>query len=204
MPKGAKLPPESMAEVSKSRLLHRIKNNPVAYADGARAWPAAAKQLKRGFKCKQVSHVKSQFTKETNEFIYGTQTLDRTWMWMKRYVGGNLKNKTRGKINPVLMDRCFQFCVETLAGRQVECMKCTFCKSKPAGSASRPQRNARSHVFAKKSRAQEVSGTFFSALQLASERKAWVFAFLRTNMHCCLCIFAGLLNARAFLFLELL
>ena len=51
------------------------------------------------------------------KFIYGTQTLDRTWMWMKGYVGGNLKNKIRGRVNPALMDRCY--CLETLPGRQL-------------------------------------------------------------------------------------
>ena len=36
--------------------------------------------------------------------------------------------------------------------------------------------HSKAHVFAKKNRAHEVSGTFFSALQLPSAHKAWVFA----------------------------
>ena len=73
-------------------------------------------------------------------------------MWMKGYVGGNLKNKIRGRVNPALMDRCY--CLETLPGRQLQCMKCTVAKS---SLQDRPPGHSETPVFAKKSRAHGVS-----------------------------------------------
>ena len=109
VPKGAKPPPESVQEVLDSELFSRTQRKSICYADGARAWPAAAKQVRKGFKFKQVSHVRSQFTKKTRKYVYGTQTLDRAWMWMKRFLGHGLKSRVRDQVNPALLHKCFQF-----------------------------------------------------------------------------------------------
>ena len=59
VPKGAKPPPESVQEVLDSELFSRTQRKSICHADGARAWPAAAKQVRKGFKFKQanLSHV---------------------------------------------------------------------------------------------------------------------------------------------------
>ena len=102
------------------------------------------------------------------KFIYGTQTLDRTWMWMKRYVGGNLKNKIRGRVHQALKDRCFQ-CTTKKATSEHEMH---FCKKQPAGSASRPQRNARFRQ--KEPRSWGLAHLFLS---FAASKRAEPFGF---------------------------
>ena len=64
---------------------------------------------------------------------------------MKRYVGGNLKNKIRGKVNPGAHGPLLlSFSSSGDTTRQATSVhEMHFCKKQPAGSASRPQRNAR-------------------------------------------------------------
>ena len=77
----AKPPAESVDEVVNSGILSRIAQGTKLYSDGAFAYPAAVKRLRRRkrFSISQVAHVHSEFTKKVDrgQRIAGTQLLDR-------------------------------------------------------------------------------------------------------------------------------
>ena len=68
-------PQESSEEIVSARLLDRVHKNSCLYSDGAKAWPAVAKRMRKCFKLKQVSHRNQEFVRKSRNNVVRTQVL---------------------------------------------------------------------------------------------------------------------------------
>ena len=103
MPKSRPLQ-ESWEEIKNSKLLSAVSGRkPVAiYADGARAWSKAAKELK--IPCFQVNHQHKEYASIIHKVpkglsnISGTRTIDSDWKSLKTWLPkeANKKGKVAG------------------------------------------------------------------------------------------------------------
>ena len=107
---GARPPTESNLDVSEFDLVNSIVNrNSMLFGDGARAWRKAA--LDAGLPYASVNHSILEFCRQVHGLnqmpvTAGTQTLDRAWQDLKKYVPSEItaKDKKTKKINPALWD----------------------------------------------------------------------------------------------------
>ena len=98
----ARPPVESAAEIRASGLLRCLKpkSRKAFYTDGAKAWNTVARALK--MKCYQCSHQKKIFAVDMKRKPRGlskrkgTQTIDRAWLSLKRFLPKEA-NKKKGK-----------------------------------------------------------------------------------------------------------
>ena len=62
---------------------------------------------------RSVIHKKSEWTKACKvngkKKLAGTQVLDRTWMWLKKFIPHSIKNRGNSVLNPRLWDYVYQF-----------------------------------------------------------------------------------------------
>ena len=93
----------------------RCNTNSILYTDVCQGWRKAAKtsySMKR-FSVRSVVHKKSEWTKKCKvkgkAKLAGTQVLDRSWMWLKKFVPHALKNRYDKVINPRLWEYIYQF-----------------------------------------------------------------------------------------------
>ena len=98
----ARPPVESAAEIRASGLLRCLKpkSRKAFYTDGAKAWNTVARALK--MKCYPCSHQKKIFAVDMKRKPRGlskrkgTQTIDRAWLSLKRFLPKEA-NKKKGK-----------------------------------------------------------------------------------------------------------
>ena len=83
----------------------------LAHMFDAKAWPAVAKRMQKGFKVKQVSHRKQEFVRKSKKQIAGTQVADSRWKRLQKWIPATVKTLRRGKVNPELLKyiRSWQF-----------------------------------------------------------------------------------------------
>ena len=93
-------PVESADDVRQSCLLDRIQKNTMLYSDGALAWPKVSKEMRKGFRIKQVSHRRQEFLRGRN---IGTQIADSRWKSMQSWIPKTVKTLYRGRLNKKLM-----------------------------------------------------------------------------------------------------
>ena len=111
----SKPPAESCKEILSSNLLKNCRMNSILYTDGCLGWKKAAKTSFRDkrFAVRSVIHKKSEWTKackvDGQKKLAGTQVLDRTWMWMKKFIPHSIKNRGNSVLNPRLWDYVYQF-----------------------------------------------------------------------------------------------
>ena len=111
----SKPPAESCKEIVSSNLLKNCRMNSILYTDGCLGWKKAAKTSFRDkrFAVRSVIHKKSEWTKackvDGQKKLAGTQVLDRTWMWMKKFIPHSIKNRGNSVLNPRLWDYVYQF-----------------------------------------------------------------------------------------------
>ena len=86
--------------VRQSCLLDRIQKNTMLYSDGALAWPKVSKEMRKGFRIKQVSHHRQEFLRGRN---IGTQIADSRWKSMQSWIPKTVKTLYRGRLNKKLM-----------------------------------------------------------------------------------------------------
>ena len=91
-------PQESSEDIVSGKLLERVHKNSFLYSDGAKAWPAVAKRMKKGFKVKQVSHRKQEFVRKSKKQIAGTQVADSRWKRLQKWIPATVKTLRRGKV----------------------------------------------------------------------------------------------------------
>jgi hypothetical protein len=114
---GGKPGTESLEEVNDSKIMNKIASKrTVIFPDGAEAWKTAAKQQRRGLKVAAVVHQKSQFVKKDRvgkargaSSWRGTQTIDRRWDSLQRWVGAELATLKDGMVNDALWVRVRSF-----------------------------------------------------------------------------------------------
>ena len=85
-----------MREILSSGLLKRVKPGSRLMADGAAAWSAAARTLSaKRFTVHHVKHSRAQFVKRVPacQRTLGTQTLDRVWDVLKRYIPKEISSR---------------------------------------------------------------------------------------------------------------
>ena len=104
-------PQESSQDIVSGKLLERVHKNSFLYSDGAKAWPAVAKRMQKGFKVKQVSHRKQEFVRKSKKQIAGTQVADSRWKRLQKWIPATAKTLRRGTVNPELLKyiRSWQF-----------------------------------------------------------------------------------------------
>lgn len=117
-PAKARPPTESKEEVVRSGLVERIPRNAGLATDGCKAYPAVLKVFRKTqIALKQVSHQKYEFSRKLKPMkargmkIAGTQALDATWKYVKRFRPTSLKmkNPETGKANPALYTWAFAY-----------------------------------------------------------------------------------------------
>ena len=74
--------------------------NTMLYSDGALAWPKVSKEMRKGFRIKQVSHRRQEFLRGRN---IGTQIADSRWKSMQSWIPKTVKTLYRGRLNKKLM-----------------------------------------------------------------------------------------------------
>ena len=108
LPSGACPPQESTREIMNSGILHRVSAKTCCYADGCKAWPAAATKQVPGKRLafKDVKHCKGQFVhslgrkpRARGSSLAGTQTLARQWDWLKKSIPRSLKTFKESRKN---------------------------------------------------------------------------------------------------------
>ena len=106
---GARPPTESNLDVSEFDLVNSIVNRNSMLFGGARAWRKAAQDA--GLPYASVNHSLLEFSRQVHGLnqmpvTAGTQTLDRAWQDLKKYVPSEItaKDKKTKKINPALWD----------------------------------------------------------------------------------------------------
>ena len=107
---GARPPTESSLDVSELDLVNSIVNrNSILFGDGARAWKKAAEDA--GLPYASVNHSLLEFSRQVHGLnqkpvTAGTQTLDRAWQDLKKYVPSEItaKDPKTKKVNPALWD----------------------------------------------------------------------------------------------------
>ena len=93
-------PVESADDVRHSCLLDRIQKNTMLYSDGALAWPKVSKEMRKGFRIKQVSHRNQEFLRGRN---IGTQIADSRWKSLQSWLPKSVKTLYKGRLNTQLM-----------------------------------------------------------------------------------------------------
>ena len=74
--------------------------NTMLYSDGALAWAKVSKEMRKGFRIKQVSHRRQEFLRGRN---IGTQIADSRWKSMQSWIPKTVKTLYRGRLNKKLM-----------------------------------------------------------------------------------------------------
>ena len=70
------------------------------YSDGALAWAKVSKEMRKGFRIKQLSHRRQEFLRGRN---IGTQIADSRWKSMQSWIPKTVKTLYRGRLNKKLM-----------------------------------------------------------------------------------------------------
>ena len=106
---GARPPPECTEEIVTSGILSHVKPGSSAmYADGAKAWPTAAKQIGLRIKTVQVAHSRMEFTRKVPFFKTGhstqggTMSIDSKWTAFERLIPSTVHTKKGSVVNEKL------------------------------------------------------------------------------------------------------
>ena len=101
--------------------------------DGSASWTEVVKRTRPDLKHVKVVHKKSQFVrkKELNSKVFyaGTQTIDRFWGSLDKYVPSTCKAKVDHMINPVLWQYVYSFMWRhNLLGQPLRAELANLCK----------------------------------------------------------------------------
>ena len=103
---------EGLEEVRAADFFQKVAKKSVVFPDGAVSWYTNATESKRGLRVAAVVHQKQQFVyKDRRAKVRGasrwrgTQTIDRRWDSLNKWIGNNIATLKKGRPNPQLMQR---------------------------------------------------------------------------------------------------